>query len=50
MSGIFVRGSGSGIACPGFPCTCSGGRFLSRMRKFITGCGASSSGIHAASD
>jgi len=29
--GIFLRGGGSGIACPGFPCTFSGWEFLSRM-------------------
>ena len=34
-----MRGGGSGIACPGFPCTYSGWRFLSRMAKCVTGYG-----------
>ena len=37
--GSFLRGGGSGIACPGFPCTFFGWEFLSRMRKVIIGCG-----------
>ena len=38
-TGVFLRGSGSGMACPGFPCTFFGWRFLSRMRKCITSYG-----------
>ena len=34
-----MEGGGSGIACPGFPCTYFGWEFLSRMAQTVTGCG-----------
>ena len=37
--GKILRDDGSGIACPGFPCTYFGWEFLSRMWKAVTGYG-----------